>query len=278
MEEGSRNDELAQQIHTLQNELAKIKQISESFDTIKEEYEKQQSQLQVLREENEALSRQQEQGIKTSLQLERYKAKAKELQEQCRDVEQLKNELARLRKTESDFVQLQIDLQDLQGQLDTEKKANETLATKYSQIINENETLRSAKIGMEAETSRLRQILKESMIETNESSLKRNYQEDNNLIPLLEKNPELFAISWFSFFYRQSKLKRIQEERDKLEERVHVLEHDKEKQQTKMEVVVLKQQMEALERVQTFIRMFYDIELSRCDKRKIRTSSAKQWA
>ena len=51
------------------------------------------------------------------------------------------------------------------------------------------------------------------------------------------------------FFYRQSKLRRIQEERDKLEERVHALEHDKQNQQTKTEVVVLSQQMEALEKV-----------------------------
>ena len=51
------------------------------------------------------------------------------------------------------------------------------------------------------------------------------------------------------FFYRQSKLRRIQEERDKLEERVHALEYDKQNQQTKTEVVVLSQQMEALEKV-----------------------------
>ena len=178
----------------MQKEITKMKQSLASSDSIREDYEKQQVQLQMLRQENEALSHQQEQGIKTSMQLEKYKAKAKELQEQCKDVDQLKNELARLRKTELDFVQMQIDMQNLQGQLDTEKRANETLAAKYSQIVNENETLRAAKIGSEAEASRLRQVLKESMIEMNESSLKRTYQEDSSLIPLLEKNPELFSI------------------------------------------------------------------------------------
>lgn len=54
------------------------------------------------------------------------------------------------------------------------------------------------------------------------------------------------------FFYRQSKLRRIQEERDKLEERVHALEYDKQNQQTKTEVVVLSQQMEALEKVKCY--------------------------
>ena len=184
----------------MQKEIARMKQILASAESIREDYEKQQSQLQMLRQENEALSHQQEQGIKTSMQLEKYKARAKELQEQCKAVDQLKNELARLRKTELDFVQMQIDMQNLQGQLETEKKANETLASKYSQIVNENETLRAAKVGSEAEASRLRQVLKESMIKTDESSLKRNYHEDNSLIPLLEKNPELFAI-WMNVLF-----------------------------------------------------------------------------
>ena len=80
------------------------------------------------------------------------------------------------------------------------EKNIETLASKYSQIVNENETLRAAKVGSEAEASRLRQVLKESMIKTDESSLKRNYHEDNSLIPLLEKNPELFAI-WMNVLF-----------------------------------------------------------------------------
>ncbi|CBK25061.2 uncharacterized protein [Blastocystis hominis] len=230
LEEGSRNDELIQQIQEMQKEIAKMKQSLASSDSIREDYEKQQVQLQMLRQENEALSHQQEQGIKTSMQLEKYKAKAKELQEQCKDVDQLKNELARLRKTELDFVQMQIDMQNLQGQLDTEKRANETLAAKYSQIVNENETLRAAKIGSEAEASRLRQVLKESMIEMNESSLKRT------------KEPRtVFDLN---------------EERDKLEERVHALEHDKQNQQTKTEVAVLSQQMEALEKSEKNWRSF----------------------
>ena len=190
MQEGSRNDILEQKLRELQTELAESKQELSAFESMKREFENQQKQLRVLREENDTLSHQQEQGAKVLVQLENYKQAARDLQERCKDVEQLEKEISRLRDSEAENVQIRLELHDVQGKLDAMKRANEVLASKLTDAVNENEVLRAANMKSELEAGRLHQQLKENTAETNDGSLKRLHA-DNPLIPLLKIDPQL---------------------------------------------------------------------------------------
>ena len=237
LQEGSRNDILEQKLRELQTELAESKQELSAFESMKREFENQQKQLRVLREENDTLSHQQEQGAKVLVQLENYKQAARDLQERCKDVEQLEKEISRLRDSEAENVQIRLELHDVQGKLDAMKRANEVLASKLTDAVNENEVLRAANMKSELEAGRLHQQLKENTAETNDGSLKRLHV-DNPLIPLLKIDPQL-----------QSQLQRLQEERDRLAERISVLEQNPDQQQRITDTIVIKQQLEVLERV-----------------------------